>query len=62
VSGSGRRHASGRRVNSLGGPYAYILTDVDIVGDGRRGLSMGDVVCVFSILELGLFWLRLICD
>jgi hypothetical protein len=49
----------GRRVNSLGGPHAYILTDVDIVGDGRRGLSMGDVVCVFSILELGVILIAL---
>jgi hypothetical protein len=39
--------------------YAYILTDFDVVGDGRRGLSMGDLVGVFSILEVDVILLAL---
>jgi hypothetical protein len=56
---SGSRHVSCRRANSPGESYAYILTDFDVVGDGRRGLSMGDLVGVFSILEVDVILLAL---
>jgi hypothetical protein len=56
---SGSRHVSCRRVNNPGESYAYILTDFDVVGDGRRGLSMGDLVGVFSILEVDVILLAL---
>lgn len=40
-AGSRCRFISSRGGRDPGGPYAYILTDFDVVGDGRRGLSMG---------------------
>jgi hypothetical protein len=46
-------------IETLGQLYAYILTDFDVVGDGRRGCRWGDVVCVFTILAVEVILLAL---